>query len=131
MAVLDVDDEVGVLDQQRAEMVHYKIRPDAPVLPSLASYCGCELAVKDNGTTVVFYDKKLIEEIHWVEYDIDLSMLTFVTWSGKVMGLGMVIHRPFRKYLKMASEIVLIHMDDDDKIESIYPAKLVVRHIGF
>lgn len=126
-----VDSEVGVLDKKATDPNGYKIRSDAPVLQSLASYCECELAVKEDGTAVVFYGKTLPEEIHWVEYDIDLSMLTFVTWSGKVMGLGMVIHPPFRKYLKMAQEIVMIHMDSENLVESIYPAKLVVRHIGF
>ena len=127
-----LDDDVDILAKKApTQQGKYVIAADAPVLPSLASYCECELVVKDNGTTAVFYGKQLPEEIHWAEYDIDLSMLTLVTWTGKVMGLGMKIHKPFRKYLRTAEEIALIHMDEQDNVVSIYPAKLVVRHIGF
>lgn len=129
--MIDLDDDIDVLKARKSPQEKYVIRPDAPVLPSLASWCECELTVKDNGMAAVFYGKKLPEEIHWIEYDIDLSMLTFVTWTGKVMSLGMKIHAPFRRYLRVAPEIAMIHMDENDKVVSIYPAKLVVRHIGF
>lgn len=126
------DDDIDVLARPAALQARkYVISPDAPVLPTLNSQCECELAVNEDGLAMVIYNKTMPEGINWVEYDIDLSMLTFVTWSGKVMGLGMVIHKPFRKYLRMAKEIMLVEMTPDKmKIATMYPAELVIRHIG-
>lgn len=128
----DDDDDLDVSVRPKAgSSSKFQISPEAQVLPTLASQCSCELAVKDNGLAMVIYDKPLDEDIHWIEYDIDLSMLTFVTWSGKVMGLGMVVHKPFRKYLRACKEVMMICMEGDKVgFTSIYPAQLVVRHIG-
>ncbi|MBL8637192.1 MAG: hypothetical protein JNN09_01675 [Alphaproteobacteria bacterium] len=113
-----------------ASNTKYVIPEGAPVLPSLASVCECEFVVKDDGLTAVFYSKPLAEEIEWVEYDEDLALLTFVTWSGKVMGLGMKIHEPFREDLKKAEDIMLIYMEDGVTPRQIVPAKLVTRCTG-
>ncbi len=104
---------------------------DAAVYPPLASFCECELLVNEAGMAVVAFNKTLPEGIHWVEYDMDLSLLTFVMWSGSIMELGMKIHPPFRKYLKTATEIMMVQMSDDSQtILTTYPADLVTRHIG-
>jgi hypothetical protein len=126
------DDDIDVLTKPAAKQAaKYTISPDAPVLQTLASQCECELVLNEDGMAMVIYTMPLPEGIHWAEYDVDLSMLTLVTWSGKVMGLGMKIHKPFRKYLKMANQIMLAEMTQDKTdIASLYPAKLVVRHIG-
>ena len=125
-------DDIDILAKPSAKVAgKFAISPDAPVLPTLASQCDCQLVVNEDGIAMVAYDKPMPEGIHWIEYDVDLSMLTFVTWSGKIMGLGLKVHAPFRKYLKMAKQIMLIEMSADGKtIEIMYPAKLVVRHIG-
>lgn len=133
--MIDEDDDINVFEKKQAEGIEvidkkYVIAPDAPVLPTLASQCECELLVKEDGSTMVLYTKPLIEEIEWVDYDIDLSMLTFVTWSGKVMGLGMKIHRPFRRYLRLGKEVVFVHMENGETPKSLYPAKMVIRNIG-
>lgn len=109
----------------------YMIPEDAKVLPTMASLCECELVVNEEGMAMVLFTKTLPEGIHWIEYDMDLSMLTFVTWSGSIMGLGMKIHAPFRKYLKMAKEIMMVQMSEDKQsIVVMYPADVVVRNIG-
>ncbi len=128
------DDDIDVL----AEPVHglalqpkYVRSTEATVLPPLASFCECELLVNDAGMAIVAFNKTLPEGIHWVEYDMDLSILTFVTWSGSIMELGMKVHAPFRKYLKTAEQIMMVQMSDDGKqIIVTYPADLVVRNIG-
>lgn len=43
----------------------------------------------------------------------------------------MKIHVPFRKYLKKSQEILLAQMNEDGtELITLYPADLVVRHIG-
>lgn len=109
----------------------YVIAKDAQVLPPLASQCKCELAVNEDGLAMVIYTKTLPEGIHWAEYDIDLSILTFVTWSGDIMELGMKIHPPFKPHFKKAKEIIMVQMTEDGtEIIAMYPADMVVRNIG-
>ena len=125
------NDDIDVLAKPAPVQAQYVVPENAPVLPSLASQCDCELVVNEDGMAMVLFTKTMPEGIHWAEYDIDLSLLTFVTWSGRLMGLGMKVHVPFRKYLKMADEITLVQMTEDGKdCIMMYPVDLVVRHIG-
>lgn len=126
------DNDIDVLAQPlAAKDTKYVIPENAEVLAPMASICDCELVVNEDGMAMVIYTKPLPEGIHWVEYDMDLSLLTFVSWSGTTMELGMRVHPPFRKYLRMAKEIMLVELGNDKQdIASIYPAKLMVRNIG-
>ncbi|OIN87222.1 MAG: hypothetical protein AUJ12_02885 [Alphaproteobacteria bacterium CG1_02_46_17] len=109
----------------------YVIPENAPVLPSIVSGGrDAELMVNADGDAAVLYNQLLPEEIDWVEYDMDLALLTFVTYSGKVQGLGMKIHKPFRKYLSKAGEVMLIYMEDSKIPKDMYSAKLIIRNIG-
>ncbi|MDD3020323.1 MAG: hypothetical protein PHX61_04990 [Alphaproteobacteria bacterium] len=131
---LDLDDEMDVLGAAKHRSKQdekYVIPENAPVLPSIVSGGrDAELMVNADGDAAVLYNQPLPEEIDWVEYDMDLALLTFVTYGGKVQGLGMKIHKPFRKYLSKAKEIMLIYMEDAKIPRDIYTAKLVVRNIG-
>lgn len=101
------------------------------VLQPLAQFCHCELVVSEAGAAMVLYTKTLPEGIHWAEYDVDLSLLTFVTWSGSIMELGMKVHAPFRKYLKQSEEIMMVQLSEDKKdLVVAYPADLVTRDVG-
>lgn len=126
------EDDIDVLAKPLAAAdKKYVITPDAQILAPMASYCECELVVNEDGYAMVIYNKPLPEGIHWVEYDMDLSLLTFVSWSGSAMELGLKVHRPFRKYLQIAKEIMLVQMDESkQEMLSVYPAKLMVRNIG-
>ena len=126
------EDDIDVLAQQRAAQNKQYVKPTSgQVLPPLASFCDCELVVNEVGMSAVIFTKTLPEGIHWAEYDMDLSLLTFVTWSGNTMELGMKVHTPFRKYLKMAEQIMMVQMTEDGKeIVVMYPTDLVVRNIG-
>jgi len=129
---IDLDDEVDVLSaRKRAEEdKKFVIPAGAPVLPSIVSGDrDAELVINADGLAMVLYNKPLPEKIEWVEYDMDLAILTFVTYEGKVQGLGMKVHKPFRKYLSKTKEIVLIYMENAEKPREIYPAKLVVRFV--
>lgn len=118
------------IDVFRSANKNYVIPKDAPVLPSMASRGGVELVVKDDGSSLVIFDTPQLERVHWVEYDMDLDMLTFVTWSGKVFGLGMKIHPPFRKYLQQANSLYMILMKDGQTPTEIDNVVMVVRNIG-
>lgn len=126
------DDDSDVLAKPVATTaIKYVIPKDAQVLLPLASQCKCELAVNEDGLAMVIYTKTLPEGIHWAEYDMDLSLLTFVTWSGDVMELGMKIHPPFKPHFSKTKEIMMVQMTaDGTEMVEIYPAKLVIRHIG-
>lgn len=136
MSSIDLDDDLDVLGSVKAKTLTsrkvFEIPVGAPVLPSIVSGDrDAELVVNADGLAMVLYNQPLPEPIEWVEYDMDLAILTFVTWEGKVQGLGMKVHKPFRRYLSKAQEIVLIYMEDAERPREIYPAKLVVRNIGY
>ncbi len=125
-------DDIDVLaNPVVAQEKKYVISEDAVVLPPMASLCECELLVNEDGQAMVIYTKPIPEAIQWAEYDMDLSLLTFVSWSGSTMELGIKVHPPFRKYLRMAEEIMMVELKEDKQsLGSIYPAKLMVRNIG-
>lgn len=109
----------------------YVIDRDAPVLPSFASRGGVELVVKDDGSALVLYDAVLEEKIHWVEYDMDLDLVTFVNYSGKIFGLGLPIPPPFRRFLQKGSSLFLVYMENGENPVDLDNVVLVVRRIGF
>jgi hypothetical protein len=132
---LDLDDDDDILaakaKKNAREETQYILPESAPVLPSIISGDrDAELVVNVDSQAAILYNKPLPEDIDWAEYDIDLSMLTFVTNKGKIQGLGMKVHKPFRKYLSKADEIMLIYMQDSKIPMSFVPVKLVVRYTG-
>lgn len=126
------EDDIDVLAQPVAAQDKKYVKPiGGQVFPPLASFAACELVVNEIGMSAVIFNKTLPEGVHWVEYDMDLSILTFVTWSGNTMELGMKVHAPFRKYLKMAEQIMMVQMSEDTtEMIVMYPADLIVRNIG-
>lgn len=121
----DDDDDVF-----RSASKKFVIPKNAPVLPSLASRGAVELVVKDDGSALVLFNTPLEERVHWVEYDMDLDLLTFVTWRGRVFGLGMKIHAPFRKFLRHGRSIYMVLMKDGKTPQEIDNVVMIVRRIG-
>ncbi len=126
------EDDFDVFAKQHtpAAQQKYVIPVNAPVLPSLASRGGVELVVKDDGTAMVLFDTELPDAVHWVEYDMDIDSLTFVTWRGAIFSLGIKIHKPFRRYLSRKNEIYLIQMDQQTTPVMLDLVPLIVRRIG-
>ena len=122
------EDDIDVFAERDASK--YVIAADAPVLPSLASRCNTELVVKDDGMSMVLFDESLPDAVHWVEYDMDLDSLTFVTWRGAIFSLGMKIHKPFRKYLSKRNDIYLVEMGEGKTMKMMDMVPLIVRRIG-
>lgn len=124
------EDEIDIFAERRELEKKYVIAEDAPVLPSMASRGEVELVVKDDGMSMVLFDFTLPDAVHWVEYDMDVDSLTFVTWRGAIFSLGMKIHKPFRRYLSRKHDIYLIEMDQGKTIKMMDMVPLVVRRIG-
>ncbi len=126
----DEDDGLDALAQLKAKAGKYEIPADAPVLPPLASQMGVELVVKDDGSTMLLHDKRMLEPVHWVDYDLDLDTLTFVTWKGKIFGLGMKVQPNFRKYMRQGNSMYIVYMADGKKPQAVDTVPLIVRRIG-
>lgn len=126
----DEEDFFAANPHLTARNSQYVIADDAPVLPSLASRCAVELVVKDDGMAMVLFDKELTDIVHWVEYDMDVDSLTFVTWKGAIFSLGLKVARPFRKYLSKRHEIYLIEMDKGETMKMMDLVPLITRRIG-
>ena len=124
------EDDIDVFAAREGDNSKYVIAADAPVLPSLASRCNTELVVKDDGSSMVLFDAPMPDAVHWVEYDMDLDSLTFVTWRGAIFSLGMKIHKPFRKYLSKKFEIYLVEMGEGKEMRMMDIVPLIVRRIG-
>jgi len=126
----DEEEDFFAATPHHAAHSKYVIADDAPVLPSLASRCKVELVVKDDGMSMVLFDKELADIVHWVEYDMDVDSLTFVTWKGAIFSLGLKVARPFRKYLSKRHEIYLIEMENGEKMKMMDLVPLITRRIG-
>lgn len=124
------DDDIDVFAQRRELEKKYVIAEDAPVLPPMTSRGEVELVVKDDGMSLVLFDFDLPDAVHWVEYDMDIDSLTFVTWRGAIFSLGLKIQKPFRRYLSRRNEIYLVQMGEDKAIKMMDMVPLVVRRIG-
>lgn len=114
----------------RPDRSAYVIPRDAPVLPSLASRGKVELVVKDDGSAVVLHDVRLDEPVHWVEFDADLDLMTFVTHSGKIFGLGLPVPPRIKRDLRKAESLFIIYMRDGEHPVNLDNVVLVVRHVG-
>lgn len=124
------EDDIDIFAKQRELAAKYKIAEDAPVLPPFTSRGKVELVVRDDGMSMVLFESELPDAVHWVEYDMDVDSLTFVTWRGAIFTLGMKIHKPFRKYLSRKHAIYLVQMDATTTPKMIDSVPMVVRRIG-
>lgn len=114
----------------------FKIAPDAPVLPNMTSWCKVDFVVNENGAAMVVFDQPMPELVDWVEFDADVHMVTFVTYTGKIFSLGAPLSRPFRDGLRKGLDVQLIQVADDGKgAGGVMPVMvdrvpLVIREIG-
>lgn len=124
----DADD--GDMDFLRRQAEKYKIPENAPVLAPIAGYMGVEIVVKDDGSSMILHDKPMPETVQWVDYDMDLDTLTFVSFKGKIFGLGMKVKPNFRKYLRQGKSIYIVYMENGKKPKIVDNVPLIVRRIG-
>ena len=114
----------------------FKIAPDAPVLPNMVSWCKIDFVVNDTGEAMAVYDQPMPEMVDWVEFDADVRMITFVTYTGKIFSLGSPLSRPFCDSLYKGLTVQLIQVQPDPNLQGgmipvmIDRVPLVVRFIG-
>lgn len=125
------------LTKQQIELAQrFRIQPNAPVLPNMTAWCKVDFVVNDVGQAMVVYDQPMPEMVDWVEFDADVRMITFVTWSGKIFSLGAPLSKPFCDSLMKGLAVQLIEVTPDPKVSGgMLPVMtdsvpLVVRHIG-
>lgn len=70
-----------------------------------------EIAVKDDGRVVVFYDRPLKQEVGWFEYDLTSCRLDFVMDGGETRDSGMKLKPEIAKYMHNSHQIFLVEMD--------------------
>jgi hypothetical protein len=114
----------------------FRIAPDAPVLPNMTSWCKVDFVVNEKGDAMVVFDQPMPELVDWVEFDADVHMVTFVTYTGKIFSLGAPLSRPFRDGLRKGLDVQLIQVEPDGKgTGGMMPVMvdrvpLVIREIG-
>ena len=114
----------------------FRIAPDAPVLPNMTSWCKVDFVVNEKGDALVVFDQPMPELVDWVEFDADVHMVTFVTYTGKIFSLGAPLSRPFRDGLRKGLDVLLIQVEPDLKNQGgmlpvmVDKIPLVIREIG-
>lgn len=129
LATLETQEE-DAFDMLKATAGRYQIPENAPVLPPLVPAMGVEIVVKDDGSTMILHDKPMPEPVHWVDYDLDLDLLTFVSWKGKIFNLGMKVQPNFRKYMRKGQSLYIVYMEGGKTAKSVDTVPLIVRQIG-
>lgn len=128
--------DVVLTKEQRELAARFRIDPNAPVLPNMTAWCKVDYVVNDAGQSMVVYDQPMPEMVDWVEFDADVRMITFVTWTGKIFSLGAPLSKPFCDNLMKGLTVQLIQVMPDPKVQGgMIPVltdniPLVVRHIG-
>lgn len=99
---------------------------DSPVHVPMTDRMNVDLMINRDSRVWLAHDRPFPGILQWVEYDVDAQSLVFVTSDGKTQDLGLTIHPPLRKYLRLATTIDTI-LYRDKKIQDFYSVPLVVR----
>ena len=102
-----------------------------PVLPALRKMMDVDLAVNAEGRVYIFYDGQIPEEIEYALYSIDDSSLTLVSKEGRAQDIGMIVHKPMRKYMRKGETIYVIEMVDGKTPGRIMNIPMIIHEIGF
>ena len=112
----------------------FRIAPDAPVLPNMTSWCKVDFIVNERAEAMVLFDQPMPELVDWIEFDADVRMVTFVTYTGKIFSLGAELSRAFCNNLMKGLEVQLIQVRPEGNDAAVPvmmdQVPLVVRHIG-
>lgn len=71
-----------------------------------------EVAVKEDGKIVVFYDKHFNRDISWFEYDMSKNRLDFIIGEGEIRDAGVNLVPQITKHMQNAHQILTVLMDD-------------------
>jgi hypothetical protein len=120
----------GPMAQKMAQK--YIIPENAPVLPPLTkTMTNAQLVVNEAGKAMLLTDQVMPEALRWVEYDMDLASLTFVSYSGKIWGYGQKIAPQFVKRMTHTKSLDIISFNPNTgQLLEALSVPLVARRIG-
>ncbi len=124
--------EIDVLAVQNAPVLSMDNLPsvdDLPILPEMRKLMDVDLAVNAEGRVYIFHDGKIAEDTEYVLYSIDDASLHLVSHCGRQQNIGMVVHKPMRKYMRGADNIYIIEMKDGQP-GKIINIPMVIHDIG-
>lgn len=116
----------NIIDDDDVDVFAKDVPADLPVHPVLTAKVNADLVVNKKSQVWLAYDQPFSDVVEWAEYDVDRAAITFVMRGGKVQDLGITIHKPMRKYLRLASKIDLM-LVRNKKIEDFGRVPLLVR----
>ena len=84
------------------------------IRPPMAEKMNVEFVVNEDAGIWVLHDRPFPAILHWVEYDQETNIVTFVTHDGKIQDLGMILPKPVGEILMDADEISAILMQEGE-----------------
>jgi hypothetical protein len=71
-----------------------------------------ELAVNDRAEAIVFHNKPFVQELSWLEFDLDEGKLTFVMESGDLRDFNIPVRPELSRYMQNAFQVLMVLMDE-------------------
>lgn len=123
-------DVLALRSEGKLSMNHLPPVDELPVLPQLGKSMNVDLAVNADGRVYLFYDGKIAEDTEYALYSIDDSSLTLISNTGRVQDIGMIVHKPMRKYMRGGDNIYVIEMIDGTTPGKIVNIPMIIHEIG-
>lgn len=101
-----------------------------PVDPPLASLMAVDIVVNEKGKVWIMHEQPLARKLMWIEYDMDLGKLTFITKGGIVQDIGMPIKPTISKYLQKSKSISVLATKAKDRKSNFFIVALATRRAG-
>jgi hypothetical protein len=99
---------------------------DAPIHTPMARKMAVDLIINKDSKVWLAHDMPFPGILQWAEYDVDLGTLNFVSDDGKTQDLGMTVQPTMRKYLRQATTIDTV-LVQDKQIRDFWSIPLIVR----
>lgn len=72
-----------------------------------------EVTITEDGKVAVFHNRPFIDELAWVEYDMDRKALEFVLDNGNIRNIGVPVRHELAKYMQNTHQVLMVMMDDE------------------
>jgi hypothetical protein len=97
-----------------------------PVYPSLDKTMETSLVLNEKGHVWLLHNQPFPSVLNWAEYDARQKSLSFISYEGKIIDMGITIHKPFHARLMKLNQIatILLH---EGKICDFYIIPLISR----
>ncbi|MGQ0528134.1 MAG: hypothetical protein ACT4OY_08945 [Alphaproteobacteria bacterium] len=71
-----------------------------------------EIAVKDDGKIIIFYNRVFRTPVSWFEFNLSTNKLDFIMEEGEIRDAGMPLFSKIAKHMQNAHQILTILMDE-------------------